>query len=100
MASTPTGITLSPRSHERASERARALLSRSDALTPDEFGELDDLLREVSFVEFTALTSNPAYQAQLRAYEALARSTGRWVPVAASAVGIAILVCLSTLLLG
>lgn len=96
MASTPSGLAV----HARAGERARTLLSQPDALTPEEFRELDQLLREVNFIEFTALTSNPAHQAQLRAYEALASSTGRWVPVAAGAMTLAIVAYLASLLLG
>ncbi|GEM_PF-2849330 len=83
----------------RPSDRARDLLSQQDVLSADQFRELDQVLRDLSFIEFTALTNNPAYQAQLRAYQSFAGSISRWLPLAAGTAGFAALTTVATLLL-
>ena len=50
---------------------AEALLQQGAPLRPDQFGQLDELFRQINGAELNALTQDPRYQAQLRRYEEL-----------------------------
>jgi hypothetical protein len=59
-----------------AFERARQVLRERNPLGAEQFGELDELFRQVTHAQFIELTEDPEHQHQLRAYQALSRRLG------------------------
>ena len=64
-ASVPLGVS------DPAYLKAKAILRQEDALTIEQFEELDQLLRTFSLPQFVALTKDPDHQRQLHSYEAM-----------------------------